>query len=316
MLVVMIVIAMIGAAIASMRRHRDAVAFSLYAAVVASAIFIVKRTGVGELYSGYHNSGPDQFFYAQNWIVIVGASLIIAAIWQRISKTRYRAIAFWSALLTILGCAPYVGSYGTSNFMEKTVGNIYASAQIACSTNRSSSLTISIYPSQPLSYNNIDRSTLCTSSTLSYYPRHVSFGLMPDGNQYIAGLGTENHITQTFQSPHNNLDGVGIYFSTFLARVGSDYRFILYDQSCRQSIRSVELNEWFIKDNSFHVIDFEPLTDSAAKNYCFTVTASHPDQPLSPLAVQLSKPDIYRDGTAALNGKPLDRDVVFEVQYR
>ncbi len=314
--VVVIAIAVIGVAIASMRQHRDIVLFSLYTALVASILFIVKRTGVGELYTGYHNSGPDQFFYAQNWIMIVGTILVIAAIWQRISKARYRVIVFCGVLLIILGCAPYVGSYGTSNFMEKTVGNIYASAQRACSTNRSSSLSILIYPSQPLSYNNIDRSALCTSSTLSYYPRHVSFGLMPDGNQYVTGLGTKNHITQTFQSPRNNLDGVGIYFSTFLARVGSDYQFILYDQSCRHRIRSVELNEWFIKDNSFHVIHFEPLTDSAARNYCFTVTASHPEQSLSPLAVQLSKPDIYRDGTATLNGKTLERDVVFEVQYR
>ena len=114
----------------------------------------------------------------------------------------------------------------------------------------------------------------------------------------------------------SKLTGVSVYFSTFSSVVRSSYVFTLYDVSCKNMIRRVGLHENNIKDNKFYTIYFTPIDESLNQSYCFTISSEDTREIQSPLALQLSRPNVYKDGDAILNNKPLESDVVFELQYK
>ncbi len=69
-----------------------------------------------------------------------------------------------------------------------------------------------------------------------------------------------------------------------------------------------------VRDNTFVPIRFEPITDSANRRYCFTVT---PDQQTltTPLTLQISAPEIYTDGELSIEEKIQSGDIVFNILF-
>lgn len=313
LVIILFVILMI-APFAVIKSHRKIYLFAIYASLVTSGLFIFKRTGVSELFTGYQSSGPDQFFYAQNLIIILGVVFAISALEKRL-RSFWIVAAGGCITLTIfiIGYIPVAGSYGQSDFMERNVGNIYENANNLCRS-AAKDLTLATYPDKSQNYTQLSREELCTNTAISY-PRIVALGLEPDGNSYVAGLGV-NKVTQTFRSPQKGLSGVAVYFSTFSAQVTSPYEILLYDATCQKIIHRVPLDEARIKDNRYYTATFSTLNDSENKTYCFTVVPEKGSLSESPLAVQLSQSEAYQDGATVINGQTLVRDVVFKLQYK
>lgn len=308
-------LATVVAGIILIRKNKTIFLFCLYAALITTTLFVVKRTGVSAVFTGYKDSGPDQFFYAQNWMILIGIFLTIGSLLNRLS---FYSKIVCSSLIGIFLAFTYIpasGSFGGNNFMEKNVGNIYAAANLQCKTS-ASTLKLSSYPIAPFAYENLPRKVLCTKTTMGYYPKHISFMLTPYENRYIDGLGTKNHLKQTFISPQKNLAGISIYFSNFGQQVKSNYDLVLYDHTCHKQLQRIGLSEKKIIDNRYYLIPVKTIRGSSHREYCFEIVPSKGNPVQSPLAVQLSKPHIYEDGKAILNGVPLAEDVVFELEYK
>jgi len=287
--------------------------FGIYSIAMSSILLVSNRTGISDLYYGYKSGGPDQFFYTQNLIFIF---VLISALYQFINKLKWKQrylVNLAILLIIVYYLIPKSGTYGNNNVQFKENDNIYANAKETCHSSNSDYLSIVIYPSSSLKYENIPRAKLCTKKTENYKPATVYLGLSAFENNYVDHLGS-NKLFQTFVSPDNNLDGLEIYFSTFNNKIKSQYYLYLYEEDCSSEIYKVKIPSERIKDNSLTKISFTALNDSMGKAYCFSIIPN--DENASPLATQLSKPNIYTEGKAILNGKTLDNDIVFNLNYK
>ena len=296
------------------RKYRQVLLFGLFAIFMATFLFVIKRTGISDYFLGYKSSGPDQFFYTQNWIF---GFLIALSLTQCILLFRQRTIRVGLYILVFayigIALAPHAGTYGDNDFMEKTVGNIYSEANADCKTSQKY-FNLTIYPTTNLHYSGVSRSQLCTVAAVSYQPETIGLGLLPYHNDYLS-LGSNRYpFTQTFQSPANNLNGLEIYFSTFMTRVNASYSLHLMDATCSHEIARVKVKTKSLIDNAFATIMFPAVKHAAGKFYCFTVS---PDKtPTAAIAIQLSEPNVYPTGTTTINNKPSNQSIVFALHYR
>lgn len=294
------------------KKYRRIFLFGLASIFIATFLFVLKRTGVSELYLGYKSSGPDQFFYPQNWIFTFIISLVAVEVLDRINNAPWRKLFYILVFAVIIfGLAPKASNYDNNDFMNQNVGTIYAVGKIACDTNKSE-FNISIYPSPENQYNNVSRKQLCTNSVTDYHPKEYSLGLLPFDNQYIDVSATD--FQQTFTSPYNNLDGLNIYFSTFVRKVDSPYSMIIYKADCVTLIQTTDIPVGKLKDNAFYAVKTKVIEQSKDVEFCFSIKtkASQPE----PLALQLSKPGAYPGGQTFINEQPSNRDVVFALHYK
>lgn len=299
------------------KKFRAVVIFGVLTIFLATFLFVIKRTGISEFYSGYKDAGPAQFFFAQNWIFGFLFSLLLA---ELISKIKIRAYRIGLYAIIVVGFLvffrPYAGSYGKNDFEAKTVGNIYVNAQTACAT-KAPNLSISVYPVPTLKYNHISRQLLCTPAALNYRPEEIDLGLVPFENNYLSDLGGKNYFSQTFVSPQGNLNGLEVYFSTFLRTVDTPYALDLFAGNCTTKLQTIPLRTSKIDDNDFYLIQFKTLPASKDTTYCFSVNSTAKrGQPSDPLAVQLSKSEAYPSGKTLINGVLDERDVVFKLHYK
>lgn len=298
------------------RKYRKIFLFGIATVFSATFLFVVKRTGISDSYLGYKSGGPDQFFYPQNWVFIFIISLVVVQLLSKLPRIRYRTAGYLLIFaLAIFTLAPNAGTYGKNNFMAENVGTIYAIGKKDCSSN-DQQFKLPLYPSPNLIfYDSVSRAQLCTASVNNYYPHTVSFGLAPYMNNYIASLGTETHFTQTFVSTQGNLSGITVYFSTFLRTPKSPYTLTVLDSTCKNKLLTTAISTNKIHDNAYYTIPFTPIADSKDNAYCFSIDTARQDR-VDPLAIQLSKPDIYPGGVTTVNDKVLAEDVVFSLYYK
>jgi hypothetical protein len=312
-LVILAFIATIVLLVVSAKKSRLLFVFGLYAVLLSTLLFVVKRTGVSELYAGYKNSGPDQFFYAQNWIIYFVIGITLAELIRKLKPKHQYTAVLSIALVFFVAFVPKAGTYGESyKNTGETIGNIYANAQKACKQD-SSTLDLAVYPIQGIYFEDIPRDALCTSRVTGYKPESLSLGLVPFENNYISELGSKNSFTQTFVSPYGNLSGISVFFSTFTRKVNSKYSLSVYDSSCNSLLTKTSIDTGKIKDNSFYTIDIPNVKDSDNKTYCFKISPDQ-DNPQA-LAVQLSQAGIYLDGQTIVNGQSIPEDIVFRLNY-
>lgn len=314
--VVIVMLAFLGGAWFFLKsRFRAILLFAIYSIFVATFLFVIKRTGVSALFSHYSTSGPDQFFYAQNWMFIFIFAIALQAAFQKI---RLHNVQILVSLLIVVGLVfiyiPHAGNYGKSNFMAENVGTVFVDAHTVCTTSKDQTLNLPIYPSQVESFSGISRSTLCTPSVLAYEPPDVSLGLVPFNNNYLQ-LANGTSFTQSFVSPQNNLSGVNVYFSTFGATVHSPYTFKLLNATCTDTLQTVRIDTGKISDNALFTFGFSPIAKAKNMTYCFSVARAS-STTVSPLAVQLSAPGKYALGTTTINGKLEADTVVFSLHYK
>lgn len=311
--VIAVFIVAVALAVLAARKYWSLFIFGAISIFLATFLFVIKRTGVSALFMGYKSGGPDQFFYAQNWIFSV---IVVLLFVELIRKFRLAITKFLGFLvlfaIAIFYIAPNASAYGLNTFMATTVGNIYSVAQKDCQSSNSV-FNVAIYPTKPWVFQNVTRKQLCTASVINYQSQEISLGLAPDSNDYVTVTNTK--FTQSFTSPDNNLNGLDIYFSTFGSRVTTPYTLDLYNSSCKQLISSTSIAVKSLGDNEISSVSFPTVNNSANQKYCFTIVSDRNLNP-SPLAVQLSAPNAYSGGIATVNGKTTDRDVVFDLHYK
>lgn len=297
-------------------KYRKIFWFGVATIFLATFLFVIKRTGISDSYLGYRAGGPDQFFYPQNWIFGFIFCLVLVEVISKI-KLFYIRAAIYAALIfiSLFVLAKSAGSYGSSNFMAEDVGTIYAISKQRCSTNQAE-FDIPVYPSPNLLYfEDAPRALVCTPDAVNYYPRDISFGLKPFENNYLAGLGEKNNFTQTFKSPQDKLDGLNIYFSTFMQKVDTPYNLVIMKDDCKTVVTSTAIRTTKLKDNSYSLIKFPVQDNSKDVTYCFTIIPDG-DGPNDPLAVQLSDETTYPEGITTINDQVSSKDVVFSLHYR
>lgn len=141
-----------------------------------------------------------------------------------------------------------------------------------------------------------------------------SFNLVPQNNNHTGPIKKDTKITQTFISPNGNLIGIKLFISTFRQNIKTPYKLVLEDEECITPILEKNLDISEIKDNAFLKIKFDPIHDSAGKKFCFTVVPMS-ETVETPITLQLSAPDIYKEGEAILNGERKKEDIVFQLVY-
>jgi hypothetical protein len=297
------------------RKYLGLVSLGLFTVFASTFLFTIKRTGLSTFFNSYQDAGPAQFFFASNWVFGFLLAILIVEIIGRIKDVRIRTGTYAAiGVLFIVVLIPRAGSYGKNNFMEKTVGNIYAVAQESCRQNDAQTFSVTSYPSKAQQFPDVTRSQLCTPAAINYHPTDLNLGLLPEGNTYIDSLGSTNQFLQGFVSPYNGLDGLSIYFSTFLETPKSPYNLNLLEQDCKTKILTTPIKTSEISDNSFYTIKFPAIKDSAGKAYCFDIESA--GSPVDPLAVQLSADNLYTEGGTTINNQSSTKDIVFGLHYK
>jgi hypothetical protein len=151
-------------------KYRKLLVFGLVTIFAATFLFVIKRTGISEFYIGYHDPGPDQFFFAQNWVFDFIFVVVLVEIISKLKSAPYRLGVY--GLLTagfLIFMAPQTDSYSPTDFEAAAVGNIYAEGQKDCAT-KASSFKLQIYPPPNLYYTGVTRQQLCTPMVTGYRP--------------------------------------------------------------------------------------------------------------------------------------------------
>jgi hypothetical protein len=119
---------------------------------------------------------------------------------------------------------------------------------------------------------------------------------------------------QWFVANANNLCGIRLLVNTFLANPVSSYRLQVFDESSRM-IREARMPGAELYDWHYHMAMFGPIPDSAGKRYSFKVV---PDRlPVADaITLPLAAPGTYPQGHVVINGRSMNRNVVFDTVYQ
>lgn len=286
--------------------------FGVVSIFLITLLFVINRTGVSSLFLGYASGGPDQFFYTQNMIICFLFGIAIFELIRRVTYTRIRRLLWLTlAILIWFVYIPASGTFGKNDFMQKTVGNIYTNAQKECS--ETNAINIQLYPIESTSFQlkNQDRKEVCTSEVINYVPSSDDLGLKNDST-YISSV-SQSKIQQTFKANYNGLNGIGVQFLTYKTKVSGEYTLDLYDKTCTQKIRTSTIDGSSIQDAQFSRYSFDKIANSKGKVYCYTIVAQNTKG--TSLAVSLSKPDEYSEGTLTINASPRQNDLMMELYY-
>lgn len=151
-------------------RYRKIFLLGYYTIFVTTFLFTLKRTGVSRFYVGYHDAGPDQFFFIQNWIFGFLFAIVVVEIISRLRQRGVRVGIYLALAFAFLGfLAPRSGTFGKNAFEDTLVGNVYKVAQQECATDKQV-FDLPIYPTPPLVYQGVTRQQLCTPSAINYHP--------------------------------------------------------------------------------------------------------------------------------------------------
>lgn len=298
------------------REDRSVLFLGIFAILGSVLLFVTQRPGVSHHFNGYASSGPDQFFYAQNMILLFVLFYIVGRyVDGRGHVKRFdgpRAIIF--LLLSLIILSSIVGNdMNRGELMNRSTGSLGYAIQEQCRAQpEATKLDVPLYPvgaqSLPLS-----AKTYCPQ-TKAYIPDRQPLPLVAAGNNYIPVNGAK--VTQTFKATYNNLEGVSVFFSTFGNAGNSVYSLKLYDQGCKKLLRQALIVGTGVTDNFYHDITFRPIPDSKNETYCFTVEPQRLEQNIPAMAVQLSSPNVYSAGDATKDGKELQEDLVFDILYK
>ena len=131
----------------------------LYAAFIATFLFTVNRPGVSQIFTRYTSSGPDQFFYAQNMIIILVLIIVLA---QSKMEKPIELLLTGLIIIYIVASLPYSGTFGKNDFMHRDVGTIVENTQKACENSKNDTISVQVYPIQdPYWSITTDRAYVC-----------------------------------------------------------------------------------------------------------------------------------------------------------
>ena len=117
-------------------------------------------------------------------------------------------------------------------------------------------------------------------------------------------------VGQNFTAPADDLSGVGVMFATYSGRKNTEPVFFHLRESIysQQDIRTVTVHPSRLGDNQVYQFTFEPIRDSAGKQFFFFVE-SPTSSPGNAVTVDINTQDPYHLGTAYIvSGQPAPTD--------
>lgn len=293
---------------------------SLYAAFMASVLFVLNRRGVTDFFFGYQasGSGPDQFFFAQTLIMYLPIVLAVVAFdrwlgWKKFGGPLLVLFVLFVVASGLVSNVLYGERWRTASVFENYAQTFIDQAIVACDTQRDPITHIVVYPYPDGRFAlNAPRSLVCVPQLAQYQPSYDDLKLVPHDNDFLR-VHYRGDFSQTFKANQAGLDGIRLFVSTFNNhRRHGTYQLKLYDSQCRKELRSIKLPT-ILLDNTYYNARFAPLADSKDQTYCFTLAP--PAGLFDPIAVQRSQADAYGAGVLKENGRAQTTDIVFLPLY-
>ncbi len=120
---------------------------------------------------------------------------------------------------------------------------------------------------------------------------------------------------QTFRSPFSGLYRIDVLLATYARANHGPLRFRLYDGVGGACLVTLEVDAAQIADNAFHPFVFDPIADSAGREFFFAFEA--PDATSgNAVTVWATEDDAYPDGQAYAGRRPLAGDMAFVAYHR
>ncbi len=295
------------------------ISLGLYAAGMASVLFVLNRPGVSEHFFGYKpgGSGPDQFFYAQTLIMTIPLLLAGQALLRQIPNRHVQNWFFAGGIgaLVIAGLvsnAVFGELWRNYNVFDSATGTFADQALTACNQ-KNEQLTIPVYPYPDGRFAlTVGRYRVCTAELTKYQDSAVDLGLTLNNNDHVPVLQSDQ-IKQTFRSPQAKLDGIRLMIATFAKkRRQTPYRLRLYDADCKQELRRSDIPLTTI-DNTWVDLPFAAINTSQNSTYCFSIEPA--GEVVDKIAVQLAAPEQYNEGTLYLGDQVSPKDIIFQPLY-
>jgi hypothetical protein len=137
----------------------------------------------------------------------------------------------------------------------------------------------------------------------------------PIVNQPVGEIIANLAVGQSFYSTSPNLESIDICMATY-ARINIK-DIIFHLKSSPESLSDIVLiktNAALIENNEYHRFKFSPIKESANRSYYFYIES--PDSvPGNAITIWSSKDDVYSQGSAYINSKPINGDLTFNVYY-
>lgn len=121
-------------------------------------------------------------------------------------------------------------------------------------------------------------------------------------------------IGQSFVATENNLSRVDIQFATSTRKNTEEIIFGLREAASTREIVNITLSAENIIDGAYHNFVFDPIPESKEKSYIFYIHSPR-STPGSNIAICYTAEDVYSNGTAQINDKPIEGDLRFRVYY-
>jgi len=137
----------------------------------------------------------------------------------------------------------------------------------------------------------------------------------PVANQPVREITANLTVGQSFYSTSPNLESIDICMATY-ARINKK-DIIFHLKSSPESLNNIVLiktNAALIENNEYHRFKFSSIKESANRSYYFYIES--PDSvPGNAITIWSSKDDVYSQGSAYINSKPINGDLTFNVYY-
>lgn len=133
-------------------------------------------------------------------------------------------------------------------------------------------------------------------------------------NEPIGEIYGDTIVGQSFVATEDQLTRVDVKLATYARENTGDIIFGLREATSTQETVSITVKAEAIKDNAYHSFVFDPILESKGKLYVFTVSALE-SKPGNAITIWYSTDDVYSNGTAQINDKPIEGDLSFRTYY-
>ena len=120
---------------------------------------------------------------------------------------------------------------------------------------------------------------------------------------------------QTFHAAFSGLYRVDVLLATYARQNHGPVLFHLSEGSGGSDLVAIEVEAAQVRDNAFHRFVFEPIADSAGREFFFHFEAPGA-APGNAITIWQADFDAYPSGRAYVDGYPADGDLAFVTYYR
>lgn len=122
-------------------------------------------------------------------------------------------------------------------------------------------------------------------------------------------------IGQTFKAQHDNLNMIKLFTDNIKLKNKDKIIFHLREVGKDTDLATITLTGGNIGENFILRLQFEPILGSAGKNFYFYLDDVE-GQSLAPIEIHSNPGDVYPDGEAMVNDRPVLGDLFFRTYYR